>query len=590
MKRGVFWLPLLTLILIELVRTVLVDRFYFHATAIHEPFRLLVFKHDSLIIGCAVLLQLVGWSVSSRLLSTMLRLMVWLILLLCMADLFVFAQFSVRISMDNIILLGSEGNTIVNIVNSFSSDLKNISVTLAMALTILSLTAVWPAPSPLMPRSTKFGSLAGLMVIGVSQVPDQTTYVNDWAYLNLFEIQVMNGVLTPYSDSLVAASQRWSEKHDEARQCVPGINSRRNVILVFLESLSSRQSRYISGLHDWTPHIDAIARKNTVWQNFYANGSNTAYGYVATLTGHDPLTAINARQYARWMNSADALPFRLKQYGYKSVFLTSGDLGFLNTGRWLNSIGFDYIEGHDAPFYNGMERFNFHAAPDGALYDRSLQWIKGESSQFFLVLKTVSTHLPYMNPVTREKSGKAAFRYADETFDKFVEELYAQGYFSRGGLLLLTGDHREMVVLDQDEVQRYGASANARVPLVMVGDGLNLPKQITGPYQQTDIPPSIEYLVGTRACFTERQRNLFLPEKLEPSRCILHMRDDRKDIVDAFCDQQFEKIRLDGDATKIVGGVISEDDALIQDINAERIGWFLRRKLDGSVIRALPGE
>ena len=586
-KHWQFWLPLFTVFLVEFLRVFLVDRYYSQVTVTHLLYEELILKHDGLVIGCIVLLHFVGWSVPSRPISTIFRFMSWSVLLLCMADLFIFSQFAQRLSLKDIIHYGQEGSVILDFVGSVISQPKNGLIALAMVMTILSLVAVWSASSPLKLRFTVYSSFAGVFIMGISQLPDRTTYVSDWAYRNLFEIQAMSGVLNSYSDSMIRTARGWSEKQDQSRLCEPGINSRRNVILVLLESLSSHQSKYVSGLQDWTPHIDSIARKNTVWSNFYANGENTAYGYVATLTGHDPLTAVNARKYNRWLSVADALPFRLKQYGYKSAFLTSGDNGFLNVGQWLQSIGFDYVEGSEAPFYKGMERYNFSAVADSALYDRSLQWLKGESSPFLLVLKTVSTHLPYMNPVSRERSGEAAFHYADEAFSKFVEQLYSQGYFSRGGVLLLTGDHREMVMINQDEVERYGSSAKARVPLVVIGEGLNLPHQITAPFQQADIAPSIEYLTSNRACFAERQRNLFRPEKSEPSRCILHMRNDRSDTVEAYCSEQLKEIRLDGDNTRIVVGNNAEDDTLIQNINAERIGWFLRRKPDGSVSRTL---
>jgi len=590
LKQWAFWSPLATLLLIELVRARLVDRFYSQVTTAHGAFGAMVIKHDTLIIGIVVLTHLFGWSVSSRPLSRALRLIAWSALLLCLVDLFAFALFNKRLSVEEVILFGDEGHAIFRIVDGFVRDQKNLPVTLAMTFTILSLVAAWPAHSPLSFRHTSVGFIAGIVMIGVFFWPERTTYVADWAYRNFIEIEEMSGVLKSYSPAAIEAAHRWSEIHDQGpeRRCVPGLNTRRDVILVLMESLSSHHSRYISGLSDWVPHIDAIARQNHVWTNFYANGNNTSFGLVATLTGHDPLTAINAREYGRFLNTAEALPYRLKQYGYESAFLTSGDLEFLHAGKWLTSIGFDRIEGADARFYDGMERFAFKAARDGALYDRALQWTQGRSAPFFLALLTVSTHQPYMNPVTHERSEKAAFGYADAALDEFVRSLFGQGYFARGGVLLLLGDHRDMVVLGRDELRRYNDSADARIPLVILGDGLAIPQQVVGPFQQADIPPSIEFLAGDRACFAGRQRNLFLADQQESPRCILHMRGDQYDVVDAFCGGYFGRIRLDGDATAVVQGEIPDSKALIQEVNAERIGWFLRRQSDGSVVRKLP--
>ena len=590
-QRFAVWLPVATVVLIEFVRLTLVHQFYAHDQTGSAFFIAMALKHDAAIVGTVLLLQLVGMA-AWRPVSDVARLAAWGVMLLTVIDLFVFAQFSRRLRLSDLVLYGSEGHAIGDIFLGFVRDIRNLPLIGAGVCTLTGLLLVWVKPIRPCMRSTVASGMVGLTLLGCSAMPDPVSYNNAWAYSNIAEIQLMNGVLKPYSAEAVEAARQWSEANDAAAQCQPGLASQRNVTLVIWESLASHRSHYLSGLDDWTPQFDALARQHHVWTNFYANGNNTAWGYVASLTGHDPLLALNGKNFRRWEGISDALPYRVKPAGYTTAFLTTGDNSFLEVGAWMKSIGFDHVEGHDAPFYDGMERFNFRAAPDGALYNRSLQWMQQTKKPFVLVLKTVSTHQPYIDPLTHERSEEAAFRYADRAFGQYVQDLTAQGYFARGGVLMVTGDHRDMVPLGADEKARFGQAADSMIPLLVIGKNLPVDRESSAPFQQADITPSIEYLVTKNACFSPRQRNLFQPSALasaaDKPRCILHMRGDEYDEVDVFCGNQQGTVQLDGDKTRVTSGVVTDGKALIDEVNAERIGWFVRRKPDGRIVRELP--
>ena len=51
----------------------------------------------------------------------------------------------------------------------------------------------------------------------------------------------------------------------------------------------------------------------------------------------------------------------------------------------------------------------------------------------------------------------------------FYSQLSENGYFENG-VLLITGDHRQMRPLSETEIKRYGGSARARVPLLVIGE------------------------------------------------------------------------------------------------------------------------
>ena len=89
------------------------------------------------------------------------------------------------------------------------------------------------------------------------------------------------------------------------------------------------------------------------------------------------------------------MPFHvpLKEQGYHTELLTTGDLAFGKTGKWAKNIGFDYLEGHKHPFYKKWPRFKFRAAADEALYHRINDRIRVNSKKgdpYFIFIKTVN--------------------------------------------------------------------------------------------------------------------------------------------------------------------------------------------------------
>ena len=148
------------------------------------------------------------------------------------------------------------------------------------------------------------------------------------------------------------------------------------VILVIVESLSSYQSQGFGGTHHWTPHLDQWAQSGWKFNHFLANGKTTEEGLYALLAGRNPIPAPGLDSiYAQPLDRHSTLPGLLGRHGFHTAFLTSGDLSFMRKGDWLHRMGFDEIEGHQAAFYNGHQRYHFSAAKDDVLYARALQWM-----------------------------------------------------------------------------------------------------------------------------------------------------------------------------------------------------------------------
>jgi phosphoglycerol transferase MdoB-like AlkP superfamily enzyme len=248
----------------------------------------------------------------------------------------------------------------------------------------------------------------------------------------------------------------------------------------------------------------------------------------------------------------NTLPSYMKSKNYHSAFLTTGNLSFMGKGAWLDGLGFDEVEGHEHPFYNGMPRMHFDAANDDALYARAKQWME-QSAQaskrpFFLVLETVSTHQPYQHPITGERTLQSVVKYADQALSSFVQNLENSGYFD-SGYLFITGDHRAMVPLSSQELKLFGDRAYARVPMWVKGPGLITKQMAQASFSQTDFFPTMRYLTDQDPICLNKHQGIFWPKSSVAPECLLTRRPYDLDTVVVQCGGTDHPIKLDGNET-----------------------------------------
>jgi len=411
------------------------------------------------------------------------------------------------------------------------------------------------------------------MLLSVSLFASQHQYVHAWTYQNIFR----------YNYSVYSSAKPYSEEFARHHLYVEDVVTQPkkaltpNVILLMVESLSAYHSALFSGINDWTPELDAIARQNFYYEDFYANGFMTEDAEISLLTGLLPIyppsnnSFVGVEAFTGFHNVAESLPRLLHDKGYVSDFMTTADLAFSGTGEWAKGIGFDYVEGHEHPYYNGFKRFQFHSAPDAALYDRVMSRIAEHHERYFIFLKTVSTHHPFEDPEGGPPSEQTVVRYADRQIGAFYRRLTEAGFF-KNGILIIVGDHHAMVPLSAAELEKFGEHrAAARVPAVVCrgNDARGIEKRA---FQQVDIYNGIKNLVSDQMS-SSKWRGDALNEPRPAATYIAHRRGDDRGMVSVFSPDQDYQLHLDGDATALTGGGVdaADEHALLDKINAVRI-------------------
>jgi hypothetical protein len=184
------------------------------------------------------------------------------------------------------------------------------------------------------------------------------------------------------------------------------------------------------------------------------------------------------------------VPKSLKTKGYFTEFLTTGPLSFTGKGEFMRDIGFDVVEGREeVPRFRSAPPYAFDSPADGVLYDEAIERIKvllKSDSPFFLTLLTVSAHRPIMDPLGRENTQDNLWDYVDREISRFYESLRQTKFFDEG-LLIITGDHRKMFPIQENERSRYGESAGFRVPLLLIGNNVQAGRIDERLFQTSDI-------------------------------------------------------------------------------------------------------
>ena len=309
--------------------------------------------------------------------------------------------------------------------------------------------------------------LSGVMCTAYAPMP-----LTRYAMLN------PTAVLEAYGSSTTVSSYTAEElgfyaglKRDKAD--IPA--SRPNIVLLVIESLSSINSKKVSGQvgTGLLDGFDELAENGVLFRNFFANHQASEGGLIALLGGYPPIHFPTATPYMfDEFAIQPSVSVQYQQQGYVVEFLTNSDLGFIGLNHFLDGLGLDSSRGRDeVDAMRDAVRVVQDAPSDALLYTETLtrlEQLSMDDKPFLLTIATTSTHLPYRHPEGGPDSPGDVWDWSMKQLAGFYRHLSETGYFE-DGILLVTGDHRQMKPLTRAETERYGGSARARVPLLIIG-------------------------------------------------------------------------------------------------------------------------
>ena len=295
-------------------------------------------------------------------------------------------------------------------------------------------------------------------------------------------------------------------------------DGRPNVILLVLESFGTQAVQSVSGGDEAvTPVLNGLARSGAVFKNFYSGGTTTAYSLISALCSIQPSAQ-------RPLNGASGpemlcLPEILRGYGYRTLELQAGDLGFLDKYAFFERVGFDTAKG-EREFSSGS--VDGWGITDVQLFSHISQQLDEIDQPFFLTAYNVSGHHPWHYPTdgvpplypdtTLQNRLFNLMHYTDSALGQFLEENKDKPWM-QNTIVLVTADNGQP--LGNKEVFNYVSflniyEENVWVPLIVVGS-----PQLRGEQTQIgshiDIPPTILNLLGINIPNPFRGRSLLQP-------------------------------------------------------------------------------
>ncbi|MCV6623934.1 MAG: LTA synthase family protein [Cellvibrionaceae bacterium] len=533
-----------------------------------------IFYHDSPLFAGIILLAIVSLSTRRFFLYIPLRITLLAAIAIYIADIATLKEFFTRLRINDVLQYGEKTDLVWRHIEN-TGMLESQFLSLPAIAGLILLTILFPPR-----RQVKTKWLLFLLILPVAGLItglaiDKPRFVHEWAVRNVVDTNLKPGVAIKYSEefrksTLIAAK--------EEAICRPAMNQPKNVVLLLLESWSPYHSQLWSGINDWTPKLDKLAQEGLYYSNNIASGFTTNEGLMALLAENEFLAPIKSffavyMFEATWNRERTAAKI-MKEAGYHTGFLTTGNLSFSAKDKWLKNVGFEHIDGHDNPLYDGIPRLHFDSAPDKKLYEASLSYLDNLDNQkpHFTVIETVSTHHPYIHPETKKRNEEDVFRYMDDTASDFIEQLRERDFF-KDGILIVASDHRAMTPVHPEERKVLGFKSPSKIPMFILGDGIS-PQNVAGLTHQSELIDTLEDLSHKESCQTNGHVSWLRPEVQQEEKCVFHAQGVDRDIVDVICSNGHGSIKLQGDETRFrasKGLSTDQKKSILLRLNAHRI-------------------
>ena len=228
------------------------------------------------------------------------------------------------------------------------------------------------------------------------------------------------------------------------------LNSKPNVVLIFMESMSASFLKRFGQEKNVTPFIDSLYNHSIAFDNFYSSGIHTNHGVFSSLYSFPTIMRRNAMKGSNIPNYS-GLPTVLKENGYYNMFFMTHESQYDNMNAFLRTNGYDDIYAQEN--YPKEKVVNSFGVSDDFLFEYSLNKINEISKNkqpFFATLLTIANHPPYVIPENFkskdniEDTEYLIVEYADQCINDFFKQASKEDWYDNTVFVLLA-DHGKIV-------------------------------------------------------------------------------------------------------------------------------------------------
>lgn len=307
------------------------------------------------------------------------------------------------------------------------------------------------------------------------------TNIND--YSNPF------GSYDDYSENNIP---RMNSKSD--RESIPVLTtSHPNVLVIILESFTANVVGSLNNEYAVASNLDSLAKEGILFSNFYASGDRSDKGLISILSGYPSLPTTSIIKYPNKTEKIPGLAKTLKKYGYKTAYYYGGDIDFANMRSFIVSSGFEHIVSQKD--FSTKEKISSWGVPDEFLFHYVQKEIEKETSPYFKVMFTLSSHLPYDIPGNKvwvegnddQNQFLNSVGYTDYYLGQFIKNLEAKGHL-KNTLVVMLADHGS----SYPGSVAYNSRLKYHIPLVLYGSVIQEKGTVIDTYGcQVDLPATL---------------------------------------------------------------------------------------------------
>ncbi|PIT88115.1 MAG: hypothetical protein COU29_03835 [Candidatus Magasanikbacteria bacterium CG10_big_fil_rev_8_21_14_0_10_36_32] len=232
-------------------------------------------------------------------------------------------------------------------------------------------------------------------------------------------------------------------------------NQKPNVIIVFLESFSSRLTDvYNSRLVGLTPGLGQMASdsQTTIFHNLYNPSTPTVTGLMAELCSFLPPTGHNEIEQEKHLQGHHllCLPRILNENGYNyNLYITAVEKEFANKGKIIESMGIENFWGTKelAKKIDGQPlAWGYSDHQMFPVFFDQIQNLSPEEKPFLVMISTIDTHPPFdlVKDVMPYQDGANnllnSIHTTDDAFGKFWDE-FVKSEFYQNTIVIAVADH-----------------------------------------------------------------------------------------------------------------------------------------------------
>ena len=264
-----------------------------------------------------------------------------------------------------------------------------------------------------------------------------------------------------------------------------------NIILIILESFTSKIVEPLGGMPGITPELNALTKEGILFKNFYASGDRTDKGLVSLLSSYPAQPRSSIVKYPNKTQYLPYLPKVLSKNGYHTSFVYGGDVGFANMESYLTQGGFSHITDEDE--FDSNHNNSKWGIADHYVFNQLLQEIDTANSPFFKVMLSLSSHEPFEVPMETVIKGADessmflnACYYTDKSLGEFIRKAKQQTWW-KNTLIIITADHGHRFP-NPDELKE---KERFKIPMLWLGGAIKTDTTIENFGGQTDLSSTL---------------------------------------------------------------------------------------------------